>query len=163
LDSLSAIDFSRGKIQFLSDLQSSVVKFVPYFGLKSDVAAVGDFYRPARDIGLEQNPLKLDGTTYSKGIALHSQTLVEYRLPSKFRTFKAVVGIDDHVSEGGNALVVIKGDSKPLWTGTVRGGAMAQSLELDIEGVKRLEIFVDYGDDLDVGDHVDFCDARVMK
>lgn len=162
-ESLGAIDFSRGKIQFLSDMQPTLVKFIPYFGLKTDLPALNNFYRPALDIGLEQNPLKLEGKQYNKGLALHSQTLVEYRLPAKFRAFKAVVGIDDHVSDGGNALVVIKGDSKPLWSGTVRGGAPAQALDLDISGVKRLEIFVDYGDDLDVGDHVDFCDARVVK
>jgi hypothetical protein len=34
---------------------------------------------------------------------------------------------------------------------------------LAIKGVQKLRLIVDYGEDLDLGDHVDFADARIIK
>jgi hypothetical protein len=36
-------------------------------------------------------------------------------------------------------------------------------LNLPLLGVRRLEILVDFSDDLDIGDFVDLCEARVTK
>ncbi len=164
LESLSLIDFSGGKLAFLSDLEPSAVKSSVFFSPKEEVRSLADFYSLSRDIGLERNPLKLDGKVYRKGIALHSQTSVEYRLPSKFRRLQAVVGIDDNVREGGGDVQVrINGDGRALWQGRFRGTEPAVPLDLDITGVKRLEIAVDFGGDLDVADHLDLCDAKVLK
>ena len=63
----------------------------------------------------------------------------------------------------GDVHVAIKGDGKVLWEGDVRGADPARELELEIADVKRLEILVDYGGGLDVGDWLDLCDVRVTK
>jgi hypothetical protein len=34
---------------------------------------------------------------------------------------------------------------------------------LNLENVERLRLVVDYGDDLDLGDHVAFAEARLLK
>jgi len=96
-------------------------------------------------------------------LALHSQTRQAYRLAGKYRQFTATVGIDDAVSVGGDVLLQVSGDGKPLWEGTIKGADQPQTLELDVSGVKRLELLVGFGDDLDIGDHLDLCDAKVMK
>ena len=36
-------------------------------------------------------------------------------------------------------------------------------IEVDIAGVKRLKIVVDYGQNLDTGDWLNLCDARIVK
>jgi hypothetical protein len=59
--------------------------------------------------------------------------------------------------------LVIQGDGKTLWEGEVRGSEPARNLEIEIAGIKRMEIVVDYGDDLDIGDRLDLGDARVTK
>ena len=164
LASVAQFDFSAGKVQFLSDLETESFTYEPYFGLEQPLATLNEFYRLRRDIGLEKNPLSLDGRTYRKGIALHSRSVVVYRLPGKYRLFKAVAGIDDAARDGGgNVALEVKGDGKSLWKGSVRGNEAAQALEIEVTGVKRLEIVADYGEGQDVADHLDLCEARVTK
>ena len=157
------IDFSQGKIVYLSDLEPESRVWTPYFGSGSVLPALAEFFAPREDRGLDLGPLELDGKQYHKGLALHSRTSLMYRLPGRFRRFKATVGIDDRVRPRGNVRLVIRGDDRVLLETTVAGADPAQSVDLDIGGVRRLAILVDYGDDLDVADHLDLCDARIVK
>ena len=163
LDEITRLDFTSGKVAFLSELEPESATFVPFLGFKEEPSALRDYYRYRRNIGFDQSPLRLDGKQYRKGLSLQSRTVLSYRLPGKFRQFKAVVGIDDSVRETGNVRLEIKGDGRRLWQGDVRGTEPARELELDVAGVKRLEIVADYGDDQDIGDRLNLCDARVTK
>lgn len=163
LEDISRFDFSSGKIAYLSDLDPESATHVPYLGFAEEPAALREFYKYRRDIGFEQNPLRLDGKTYRKGLSLASRSVLVYKLPGKFRLFRGTIGIDDSVRETGDVRLVIKGDGKTLWEGEVRGADPARELELEIAGVKRLEVLVDYGGGLDIGDRLDLCEARVTK
>jgi hypothetical protein len=163
LDQVRRLDFTAGKVAYLSDLEPESAEYVPFFGFKAELPALGEFYRYRRDAGFDHGPLRVDGKTFRKGLALHSRTVLAYRLPGKFRLFKATVGIDDGVRPSGNARVEIKADGKTLWQDSVSGDKPASELELDVTGAKRLEIVADFGDDLDIGDRVDFGEARVTK
>ncbi len=156
-------DFSGGTIRYLSDLEPEVAETAAFFPLRQPLAVLTDFTRFRRDIGPEQSPLKLDGKSYRKGLSLQSRTTLAYRLPGQFNRFQAVVGIDDSVREAGNALLEIKGDGKSLWQGALRGTEPGQTIDVAVSGVRRLEIVVDFGEDLDIADHVNLCDAKVSK
>jgi hypothetical protein len=163
LDNVTRFDFSTGKVAYLSDLEPESATFAPYIGFSDDASSFGEVYQYRRDTGFEQSPLKLDGKTYRKGLALQSRTSLIYKLPGKFRLFRAVVGIDDLTRETGDVRLEIKGDGKTLWQGEVTGSQPARELELELAGVKRLEILADYGGGLDIGDRLDLCEARVTK
>ncbi len=163
LERVVRFDFSSGKIAYLSDLEPESVAFTPLFGFAQPPAGLLEFYSYRRDVGFEGNPLRLDGKVYKKGLSLASRTELVYKLPGKFRVFRATVGIDDSVRETGSVRVAIKGDGKTLWQADVRGSEPARELELEIAGVKRLEILVDYGEATDVGDRLDLGEARVTK
>jgi len=157
------IDFSQGKIIYLSDLEPESRVWTPYFGTASELPSLAEFFAPREDRGLDLGPLELDGKQYQKGLALHSRTSLAYRLPGQFRRFRATVGIDDRVRPRGHVRLVITGDDRVLLETRVAGTDPAQSIDLDIAGVRRLAILVDYGDDLDVADHLDLSDARIVK
>ena len=163
LASVIRFDFSSGKIAYLSDLEPEAVEFTPLFGFKQSPPGLLEYYAYRRDVGFARNPLRLDGKVYQKGLALASRTKLAYKLPGKFRVFRATVGIDDSVRETGSVEVEIKGDGKVLWQSDVRGSEPARELELEIGGVKRLEFVVDYGEGLDVGDRLDLAEAQVTK
>jgi len=163
IESLARLDYSVGKLQFLSDLEAELTEVTPYFGGPKDLAAYVDAFAPRRDRNLDNEPLKLAGKTYEKGLALHSQTRQTYRLAGKYRQFMAIAGIDDAISAGGSVQLQISGDGKQLWEGTIKAGDEPRLLEIDVTGVKRLELFVGFDDNLDVGDHLDLCEAKVMK
>ena len=133
-------------------------------GFAEEPAALREFYQYRRDIGFEQNPLRLDGKTYRKGLSLASRSVLVYKLPGKFRLFKrhrsaSTTACARRATCSWRSRVM----AKTLWEGDVRGSEPARELELEIAGVKRLEILVDYGDDLDIGDRLDLCEARVTK
>jgi hypothetical protein len=160
---LARIDFSQGKIVYLSDLEPESIEWTPYFGSPQPLPAMARWFAPRTDRGLEPGPLLLDGKPHDKGLALHSRTSLVYRLPGRFRRFKATAGIDDRVRPRGNVRLVIHGDERLLLETTITGTDPPLQIDLDLTGVRRLAILADYGDDLDVADHLDLCDARVVK
>ena len=157
------VDFSQGKVVYLSDVKPESSEWTPYFGADADLEILRSLFAPREDRSLRSGPLQLDGTTYAKGLAMHSRTTLEYRLPGAFRRFQALVGIDDRARPRGNARLVIRGDGRVLFDATVAGTDPPKPLDLDISGVRRLSILVDFGEDLDVADDVDLCDARLVK
>jgi hypothetical protein len=45
----------------------------------------------------------------------------------------------------------------------VKGTDPPRAIDVDVEGVKRLKIVVDYGKNLDTGDWLNLCDLRIVK
>jgi len=163
LESLEQIDFSAGKVQFLSDLEPESAEWRPYFAVPGADEAIVQFGQPLRDVAREGGPLRLGGKQYEKGLSLLSRTQMVYRLPQRFQWFLAMAGIDDGVGQHGHVRLIIHGDDRQLFDEVLKGGDEPLPLRLDIAGVKRLKIVVDYGQDMDVADHLDLANARVSK
>jgi hypothetical protein len=157
LNKLARLDFSKGKLSYLSDLDP----------IEKDETSTEDLVFPyRRDRNLYGGPLRLKGETYSKGLALHSRTVLTYDLGSEYQLFRAVLGVDDVVrSENGAAVyvkVIIEADGRELFRGDVRSKDDPKPLALDVKNVRRLRISV-VSPLLDLGNQVDLCDARVSK
>jgi hypothetical protein len=167
-------DFSAGKVLFLTDLQPASERWSPWVGLPQGAKLAARYGQPHRDESSDGGPLSLwipnelppasgDVQTYEKGLSLRSRTDISYRLPRGFHRFLAVTGIEPTTNHNGDVRLIIDGDGRQLWTGRVAGGQAPQPIDLDIEGVKRLTIVVDYGDNLDTGDWLNLCNARIVK
>jgi hypothetical protein len=162
-EALVHIDFSGGKIIYLSDLKAESVRWTPFFGMSQEHRAIAEFRAPRMDQSFASKPLQLDGKQYPKGLALHSRTEMVYRLPGRFSRFNAIAGIDDSVRPYGNVRLVIRGDDKVLLETTLTGAEGPKPLDLDLGGVRRLAILVDFGGEMDAADHLDLCNARIIK
>lgn len=154
LERVRALDFSSGKVRYLSQLEPREVKYVPFFDIT---------WTYHRDRNLDGGPLRLGGKTYRRGLALHSRTLLRYRIGGEYGRFQAVMGIDEVVDRQGDVHVVISGDGKVLHESDVRGVDPPKPLDLDVTGVRDLDILVDFGGDLDIADHLDLADAKLVK
>jgi len=163
LGDVEQVDFSQGKIINLGDLKPQSVDWTPFFATSKPLPALKSLYAPRSNRGLEPDGLRLGGKEYRTGLALHGHTKMVYRLPGQFRRFKATIGIDDRVRPHGNARLVIAGDDRVLLEATVKGTDLPKDVDLDITGVRRLSILVDFGEDLGVADHLDLCEARIVK
>lgn len=151
---LQRLDYSLGKVQYLSRMEPRDVKYTPYFDVVWE-------YR--RDTNYDNDTVRLDGTLYKRALTIHSRTLLRYRIGDDYRRFQAVMGIDDVVGNRGNVHVVISGDGKTLLEADVTGLDEARELDLPVSGVRDLEILVDFGGDLDIADHLVLAEARVIK
>lgn len=163
LDRLARIDFAQGNLQYLGELKPESAVWTPYFGDPNSSPATRAFFQPHFDRSMDGGPLQLGGKEFTKGIAAHSRTELVYRLPDKFRSFQALVGIDDRLRPGGNVRLTIVGDDRTLFEDTITGKDEPRSLDVDITGVNRLKLLVDFGEMTDVGDALDFCEARILK
>ena len=123
--------FASGKIAYLSDLPVAERFVRAVFRLQGRTAgARASSYQFRRDIGFEQSPLRLDGKTYRKGLALASRTTLVYKLPGKFRVFKATVGHRrQRAANWATCSLEIKGDGKTLWRGDVAASEAPRELE----------------------------------
>jgi hypothetical protein len=162
-EQLNRLDFSTGNVVYLSDLEPASVQWTPFFSSSSATSRLSRLFQPRRDASFDGGRLSLAGKTYDKGLAIHSRTELVYRLAEDYRRLRAIVGIDDRVGEAGNVKLVISDDDRVLLEKDVSGKQAPWELDLDIAGVRRLRILVDFGEDLDIADRLNFCEARIMK
>lgn len=167
LTQLSRLDFAAGNVAYLSNLEFEVAECVPFIATRLSPERVLQLYAPRKDASFEGSGLWLgEGnhvTQYTKGLSIHSRSLLVFRLAEPYRKLTAVVGIDSRLQGGGNVVLVIRGDNRELFRQAVSGQQPPLELDLNIENVRRLEILVDFGETLDVADHLNLCNARVIK
>ncbi len=167
-ESIKVIDYSISKFTYLSDLEPRGMKHTPFFGEFSDFNVFA--YR--RDKDFEGNRISLGHKTYAKGLAIHSKTVLKYRLGGDYRRFQAVMGIGDEINRG-NVDVTVKADEKVVFNGPVKVGENGaqgarrpapQVLDINVNGAVELEILVDYGSDkIDIGDRLYLANARLVR
>ncbi len=151
----SLVDFSAGKVAFLSQLEPREVSYTPYFDYT---------FEYIRDKNRDGGPLRLGKQSFSRGLNIHSRTQLRYRLAKQYRRFQTVVGIDELVAPRGDVHLVIKGDEQTLFDADISGLDEPQRLDLDVSDVLDLEILVDFGrDHLDISDHLNLADAKLIK
>ncbi|MBI1349028.1 hypothetical protein GC163_22380 [bacterium] len=167
-ESLSSIDFSAGKVLYLSTVEPRDVEQVHFWGNP-------EFPFPyQRDRNLFGQPLRVGTRTFARGLSLHSKTRLVYRLGGDYRKLTATVGLDpdlepqsDPKATVNRAQLVIRGDRKILWDAEVKAGDPPVNLDLPVTDVIELEILVDYGPGIsyerDVGDRVHLADLKVLK
>lgn len=151
---IERIDSHAARVVYLSAAEPDNYEFEPLLERRWPLE---------RDRALGGGPIRLGGRVYSRGIVMHSRSRAAYNLGGSFRNFAAVVGVADEVGRFGDAAVRVLGDGRVLWeAANLRGGEPPVELALNVTGVKRLELVVDYGDALDLGDHVAWADARLV-
>jgi hypothetical protein len=129
-----------------------------------DIRAVRqDWGTAQRSRSVMDNPLTVAGRRFARGVGTHANS--RFVLPiAGYTRFTAFVGVDDEMAgHPGSVEFMVVGDRKLLWrSGMMRVGAPAKPVEVDLTGVKTLELVVtDAGDGID-SDHADWCDAKLL-
>jgi NPCBM/NEW2 domain len=150
-----AITCRNGRATYLSDIEPTSVEEVAYFD-----RALG--YH--RDQGLSGGPLAVRGTTYRKGLAVHSRCVLTYQLDGRYEMFRARVGFEDGSPLGGSIACRVLADDRELFAnGALRYDAEPISLKLDLAGAKQLILEVDFGESQNIGDRIVWGAARVVR
>ena len=165
LDKMAGLELGTSNITFLSDTKPTAVECEPYFGvvLESERRA----YLPRMDEDHHGDPLKIPGQdAFPKGLALRSYTKLVYRLEKPYQRMQATVGIAEHVLDSEvtpHLKLVISSDDKTLLDREIKGTDDPFELDLDLKGVQRLTIEVQYGNSQDIADYLHLCNARLLK
>jgi hypothetical protein len=160
---LARLDYTKGKLAYLSDWDEKKMR-------KPEVKSTsGLAEQPRRDKNLDDGPIRIEGVTYAKGLAIHSYTELIYELDGEYREFKAIIGVDDQVG-GSEGMTIVQIDD--VSTGTVKEIKRFEvsrktrppiDVTLNVQNVKSLRIRVMSPELLDLGHHVDLAEARVTK
>lgn len=152
---VARVVFRNGKVTFISDLDPVAVEETPYFGRLIN-------YR--RDQAIDGGPLKLKGKTYSKGLAVHSRSVLTYALDGEYESFKATVGFDESSQGRGRVICRVIGDNKELFAEPdLAATGEPVAIDVVVTGVKQLSLEVDYGENEDTGDRVIWAEARLFR
>jgi hypothetical protein len=170
---LARADYSVGKLEYLSDCKPVLQTWTPLIGLPGDGKMLQSYGAPRRDASWQGTPLALswpataDGKpqlkTFAKGLAIRSRTELEYRVPKSMNKFLATAGIDPETANQGNVVLQIELDGTVVFEQTLEGSREPVGIEVDVANRQRMKIVVDYGDNLDLGDHLHLAEARWSK
>ena len=114
-----------------------------------------DWGDPQVNQSVEHHRLTLDGEPFRYGIGSHANSSLEYTLPRGFDMFHAVVGLDDESACGDGAYFVVLGDGRELARSKKLYSMEKQKLDVEITGVRHLNLKVEMGDNKDC-DHGDW-------
>ena len=101
--------------------------------------------------------------SYADGLSLQSKSRLVYELPSEARRFETRVGIDVGTIEIGNVYFEVRGDGRLLYGEEISGSTGPRDVSVDVTGLQRIELIVDYGKNQDTGDRLNLCNARIVK
>jgi hypothetical protein len=158
--SIVALQVFGGRTTYLSDLEPTSYRHIPYLQLPwtyhADRSVLGSQLRVA------QQP-------YLKGLGMHSPARITYDVPPGARRFEAEVAIDDETHGRGSAVFrVFVDDGSGKWqpgaeSEVVRGGQPPQPIAVDVSQARRISLLVDFADRGDELDHADWLGARLVK
>lgn len=180
-DLLSMIDFTGGRVHYLSDLDPLRET---YFGLSAD-DRWGPLFEQDRSTrtGLSrmwkmsrnrfpnngQPPLSLRGRTFARGLCIFPSARIEYALDRKYKSLKATVGVDDEVAfnqtdpqSPSRVALKIEADGKVVFEQLIEATADPLPVELDLSGVSTLALIVDFGDGSGVCDYLDIVNPALL-
>lgn len=152
---VAALDYGQGNIAYLSDLEPIVAA--------PDRDAGDPRFTFLRDRDQANEPLRLDTVAYPKGLWVYPDTGLTYTLGGDYREFKAVVGLDEALTNATSAArVTVEADGQVLFSETIKRTDKPRVLALDVKTAKQLKISVE-ADTPYNGGQVVFADAKIQK
>lgn len=111
-------------------------------------------------------PIRLAGTTYSKGLGVHAYSEITYDLTQKeYDQFSAFIGVDDEVGNSGSVVFeVYLDDVLSFQSGVLTGSSATDAVILPISATHSvLKLVVKDGGNGVGHDHADWADAKLRE
>lgn len=152
-NSVARMEVQSDRLVFLSDLKP----------LKAVQQAQMTFPGPYRkDRSVLGNELTLGKNTYAKGLGVHAYCLLTFPCEKRFDFFVATIGIDAETKGKGDCVFKVLGDGRELFKRRMRGKDAPVPIRVKISGVEEITLIVEPGEDFDLADHANWCDARLL-
>ncbi|MEQ8785749.1 MAG: NPCBM/NEW2 domain-containing protein [Pirellulaceae bacterium] len=148
------------RVVYLSDLRPIGYKHIPFLALD------WPYHEDRNTLG---GKLRVGRNLYSKGLGMHSASRLAYELRGDFQRFETELALDAEAGRRGSVVARIfldRGDG--AWRAgyespVLRGGEAPISVSLDVRGVQRLAILVEFADRGDECDYLDLLNARLLR
>ncbi len=155
VERIAAIDVAGGRWEWLSTMEPATFEHTPMLGVD---------FGWARDRNVLGGPLVVGGRRFEHGIGVHSRSRLTYELAGAYRELVTGFGIDDDSGPLADVDVSIRADGQTLFERRgVRAGSAAETIRLNLTGVRRIELVVDYGANGDMQDRFNWLEAALVK
>ncbi|MEP0844252.1 MAG: NPCBM/NEW2 domain-containing protein [Phycisphaerae bacterium] len=152
---IEEIRFRSDRVLFLSDLTPAEFVMEPFGTTRWP-------YRKDRSVA--NRPMRIGEEVFERGLGVHSRSVLTFDLPGRFSRLAAVIGIDAGAAPLGNVVFRVTADGRDVFnSGPVTGRDPPRPISVPIEGAKRIQLIVDFGGDLDIGDQADWAHARLIR
>ena len=124
------------------------------------------------DASIEGNPISLTfGSAsgnrmvkqFAKGLGMQSWSRIEFANEKDYTRFQATVGIDAETRGRGDCIAEVVSDGITLWSQRITAKEDPVEVDIDVSGMDAIALVVDPGEEFDLGDHVDWANARFVK
>lgn len=151
---LALLQSLNGKVKYLSDLEPTGYRHVPYLELP----------RPYQvDRSADGNTLRSGGRCFLRGIGMHSTSRLTFPLDGRHARFRAEIAIDDETDGRGSVVFRVFVDAEERFrSDVVRGGDAPRAVQVDVAGGRQLSLVVDFAERGDEQDHADWLNARLV-
>jgi hypothetical protein len=108
-----------------------------------------------RDASVDNNPIRINGVEYDKGVGIHANGEILVNLRGQAERFQADIGVDDDMLiTQGTVVFKVYGDGQLLYeSGVMTGADDAAHVNVDVNGVQQLLLIVEDGGDGITCDH----------
>ncbi len=166
MQSIGAVEVSQQDITAAKRWTSSALKGESPSDIKTIVGLnVIENFDPVQKDTRFDNPLKIAGIKYAKGLFCHANSRIQVVLPSGGEKFTAVVGVDSNEqTRGGQGSVIfsVEVNGKGVFkSDVIKGGMKGVPVDIDLNGAREFTLIVnDAGDNISC-DQADWADAKV--
>jgi hypothetical protein len=116
-----------------------------------------------RDRNAMNQPLRLRGAIRETGLGTHAPSELVFDVPEGAKRFLAVVGLDEEYGRGGDCVIVVQVDDREALRRRMSGKDAALPVDIEIRDGRKLTLRAEPGENLDIGDHVNWYDARLLQ
>lgn len=153
-DAVRSVSIKSDRLVYLSDLKPVDAETRPVVTLPRPWQA---------DRGVMGGPLTLGDQKFEKGLGVMSRTQLVFMQPTGFDALAATIGLDGSAQGRGNCEFRVLVDGREVFRETITGKTPPKEIRVSTAGAQRVSLIVEPGEDLDLADHADWCDARFLK
>jgi hypothetical protein len=109
-----------------------------------------------------EKPMTIAGRRFRRGLGTHADSRIVYDVGGRYRRFQSWVGADG--ASHATITFEVWTDGKKRWeSGLMNKQSPGKLADLDVAGVKTLELVVGHGGDDITSDHANWADAKLLR
>lgn len=152
---IRTVNLQSDRIVYLSDLEPLTIE---------QNSMTGTSWPLRRDKNVTGGPIQMGRRVYAKGLGVHANSVVTYKLDGRYERFSAIVGIDHTVAPYGSVVFRVKADGKRLYESKIiHGDDAPETISVYVSDAKQLTLECDMSENLDLSDHANWANAMLIR
>ena len=147
------------RVKYLAELETIGFKHIPFTSLG---------WPYGRGENVLGGRLRSGGSISLHGLGMPSASRLAYEVPAGWKRLEAEVALDDAAGLDGSVICKVIVEDGGQWRAAyespiVRGGDVPLPVKVDLKGVSRVALLVEYADRGDVLDYANWLNVRLVK